>query len=730
MELNGRIRNPCLYLQRGYVNPSLPYTRKNDQVGLFLSADLSSFHELSSPDHIILISPATIQQILSRIDIVDVIGGFVKLKKRGANYLGLCPFHNERTPSFTVSPAKEIFKCFGCGKSGNTISFLMEHEKYSYVDSLKWLAQKYGITVEESFQSDEEKLTRQTAESLFIVNSFAQQFYSQMLFDSEEGRTVGLSYLKERGFREEIIKRFQLGYAPDQRDHFVRDALSKQYNAELLLKAGLATSRNEQLIDNYRGRIIFPIHNHSGKIQGFGARILKTNEKSPKYINTPENEIYSKSRILYGSYFARQAIDKADECLLVEGYTDVLSLHQAGIENVVASGGTSLTQEQLRLVKKYTKNLTIVYDGDIAGVKAALRGLDLALEEGLNVKLVLIPDQEDPDSYVNKIGAAAFIDFIQKNKKDFLLFQLEVSLKNAGNDSNRKAEVVNQVAETISRINKAEDFTKQQDYIRQCAEILNIDEAGLHALVNKFIRTRITSRESAFPSAAEAKMLEENTRKAAAADYDDTTFTLLFKDDLQEKEFARILLEHGHKSWSNGIIADYLFEEIEDESLFENQEVVRLVKEYKTVLKENAHLANKHYFIYHPDAGISAFVVSLLNFPFEESEYWKKEFSQGSGYRDALFELDYEYFLQTISPGNEDKLMKFLKMDEDKTNQEVESALNYLKLKKIKRMILENQADLAKPHTAEEYQELTLTHQHLKKLEREITARMGTVIIR
>src|SRR5215470_3846607 len=378
-----------------------------------------------------MISQNTIQEILSRIDIIDIVGGFVKLKKRGANYLGLCPFHNEKTPSFTVSPSKEIYKCFGCGKSGNTISFIMEHEKYSYVDALKWLANKYGIEVEETFATDEQRQQMQAADSLYIINSFAQQFFSKMLFETEEGQDIGLSYLKERGFREDIIKKFQLGYSPEQRDAFAKEAIAKQFNTELLLKSGLVVNRNEQLIDNYRGRVIFPVHNHSGKVLGFGARVLKSNDKAPKYINTPENEIYIKSKILYGSYFARQSIDKLNECLLVEGYTDVISLHQSGIENAVASGGTSLTSDQLRLIKKYTSNLTIVYDGDAAGVKAALRGLDLALEEGLNVKLLLIPDKEDPDSYVNKYGAKAFYDFVAANKKDFILFQLEVSLKDA-----------------------------------------------------------------------------------------------------------------------------------------------------------------------------------------------------------------------------------------------------------------------------------------------------------
>ena len=320
-----------------------------------------------------MITQDTIQQILSRIDIVEIVGGFVKLKKRGTSYLGLCPFHNEKTPSFTVSPAKEIYKCFGCGRSGNTISFLMEHEKYSYVESLRWLANKYNVEVEETATSPEFRQLQQVADSLYILNGFAQQFFSNSLFETEEGQSVGLSYLKERGFREEIIRKFQLGYDPEQRDAFARAAIAAQYNTELLQKSGLAVLRDGQPVDNYRGRIIFPVHNQSGKVLGFGARLIRNNDRAPKYINTPENEIYIKSRILYGSYFARHAIDKQDECLLVEGYTDVISLHQAGIENVVASGGTSLTVDQLRLIRTYTNNLTIIYDGDFAGMKAALR---------------------------------------------------------------------------------------------------------------------------------------------------------------------------------------------------------------------------------------------------------------------------------------------------------------------------------------------------------------------
>jgi DNA primase len=676
-----------------------------------------------------LISQTTIQQILGRLDIIDVIGGFVKLKKRGTNYLGLCPFHNEKTPSFTVSPSKEIYKCFGCGRSGNTISFLMELEKYSYVEALKWLAGKYGIEIEETFRTDEQKQQQQSADSLYIINSFAQQFFSKTLFETEDGQDIGLSYLKERGFREEIIERFQLGYSPEQRDAFTKEAVARQYSPELLLKTGLVISRNDQLMDNYRGRVIFPVHSQSGKVVGFGARILKTNDKAPKYINTPENEIYIKSKILYGSYFARQAIDKADECLLVEGYTDVISLHQAGIENVVASGGTSLTPDQLRLVKKYTGNLTIIYDGDAAGVKAALRGLDLALEEGLNVKLVLIPDNEDPDSYVNKVGAGAFKDFIQKNKKDFILFQLQVALNDAGTDSTRKAEVVNSIAETISKINKAEDFTRQQDYIKQCSEILKIDESGMHALVNKFIRDRIVTQERKLPF-EEAKLHEENARRAEAGDYDEATFNLLFKDELQEREVARILLELGVKRWDESkLIADHVLEEMVDESLIDNADILRVIHIFKEGLKHNSQL-DKNYFIYHPDNKISSLAVSLLNFPYEESDHWRREFSQSTGYQTQLFEQSYEDFIRTVARDNENELMSYLKMDEDRTNEEVDSAINYLKLRKVKRMLLENQVDLEKQHAPEQLEMLHRTHEHLKQMEIELTKKIGAVIIR
>jgi DNA primase len=606
----------------------------------------------------------------------------------------------------------------------------MEHEKYSYPEALKWLAQRYGIEIEESFINDEQRQQLQTADNLYALNQFAQQFFTDQLHSTEEGQDVGLAYFREREFSELIIKKFQLGYSPEQRDAFTNAAVAAQFNPALMIKSGLVANRYDQLSDNYRGRVIFPIHNHSGKILGFGARTLKKTDTAPKYINTPENEIYVKSKILYGSYFARQAIDKANECLLVEGYTDVISLHQSGIENVVASGGTALTPDQLRLIKKYTNNLTIIYDGDAAGIKAALRGLDLALEEGLQVQLVLIPDGDDPDSYVNKVGAAAFRDFVQRHKKDVILFQLEVAMKDAGTDASKKAAVVNRMAETISRINKAEDFTKQQDYIKQCATVLKIDEAGLHTLVNKYIRDRIQAQErKAAPLSS--VVVEENAQRSAASNFDDATFLLLFRDELQEKEVARILLEFGHRPWNEQQrVSDYIFEEIADESLLENEEVQKLFMAYKALRQQGEDPKGPQYFLQHPDQQLSTLAVSLIQFPHEESTRWKTEFSQNAGYQTRLFEQDYEQFISMLATGQESTLQQFLKAEEDRSSEVILSAIHYLKLRKIKRMLLENQQDMEKNQNTEELGVLLQTHEHLKQMEIALGKQAGSVIIR
>ena len=642
-----------------------------------------------------MITSNTIQQITNRIDIIDVVGEFVKLKKRGTNFIGNCPFHNEKSPSFTVSPAKEIYKCFGCGKSGNTITFLMEHEKYSYVESLRWLAARYNIEIEETETSPAQKLAQQVADSLYAINNFAMDFFAKQYWETEAGESIAQSYMQHRGFLKPIVEKFKIGYNPSDKDSLAKALIQNQFNPELFAKTGLVVERNGEWQDNYRDRIIFPIHNTTGKIIGFGARQIAKNDKSPKYINSPENDIYVKSKILYGSYFARTSIDKLNECLLVEGYTDVVSLHQAGIENVVASGGTSLTIDQLRLIKKYTQNLTIIYDGDAAGVKAALRGLDMALEEGLNVQLVLIPDKEDPDSYVNKVGPDAFREFVQSAKKDFVLFQLEVQLKEVGGDLNKKNSLVNQIAETLSKINKPEDFTKLQEYVRKCASLLRIDETGLTQLVNKFKRDKIVKEEKKM-SYDEAAILMPSFPQGQEQQQDTDLFT--DKDLAHEKNLVKLIIDYGNElTKENKLVAQWIFDEIESFPL-ENEDMVYLVDAYKKWFYAGK-LPNGKTLQYHEDERVQKWVVSL-------------------------FEPDHE-----LSTRWNEKLGKPEREDVKDIINEIEIGLMYFKLRKVKKMISQNQMDLETAPEKEQIQLLQI-HKHLKEVERALTQGIGTVIMK
>ena len=642
-----------------------------------------------------MITSNTIQQITNRIDIIDVVGEFVKLKKRGTNFIGNCPFHNEKSPSFTVSPAKEIYKCFGCGKSGNTITFLMEHEKYSYVESLRWLAARYNIEIEETESSPAQKLAQQVADSLYAINNFAMDFFAKQYWETEAGESIAQSYMQHRGFLKPIVEKFKIGYNPSDKDSLAKALIQNQFNPELFAKTGLVVERNGEWQDNYRDRIIFPIHNTTGKIIGFGARQIAKNDKSPKYINSPENDIYVKSKILYGSYFARTSIDKLNECLLVEGYTDVVSLHQAGIENVVASGGTSLTIDQLRLIKKYTQNLTIIYDGDAAGVKAALRGLDMALEEGLNVQLVLIPDKEDPDSYVNKVGPDAFREFVQSAKKDFVLFQLEVQLKEVGGDLNKKNVLVNQIAETLSKINKPEDFTKLQEYVRKCSSLLRIDETGLTQLVNKFKRDKIVKEEKKM-SYDEAAILMPSFPQGQEQQQNTDLFA--DKDLAHEKNLVKLIIEYGNElTKENKLVAQWIFDEIESFPL-ENEDMVYLIEAYKKWFYAGK-LPNGKTLQYHEDEKVQKWVVSL-------------------------FEPDHE-----LSTRWNEKLGKPEREDVKDIINEIEIGLMYFKLRKVKKMISQNQMDLETAPEKEQIQLLQI-HKHLKEVERELTQGIGTVILK
>ncbi|TAD88003.1 MAG: DNA primase [Bacteroidetes bacterium] len=643
-----------------------------------------------------MITKDTIQTILSRLDIIDVVGDYVKLKKRGSNYIGLCPFHNEKSPSFSVSASKEIYKCFGCGKSGNAVSFVMEHDKLSYVEALRMLAKKYNVEIEETATDPSYAIQQQQADALYILNQFARTYYEDVLWKHELGQAIGYTYLQERGFTDETIRKFGLGYGLSERQAFAKTALAAQYNAEVMVSSGLVIARDEGLVDNYRDRIIFPIQNPIGKVIGFGARLIKANDKAPKYINTPENEVYVKSKVLYGIHQSRMAIDKANECLLVEGYTDVISLHQAGVENVVSSSGTSLTQDQLRLIKKYTSNITIVYDGDGAGIKAALRGMDMALEEGLQVQLVLIPDGHDPDSYVRQVGKLAFTEFIASHKKDFILFQLELGLREAGNDSGKKKDLVNRIAESISKINRAADFTRQQDYIRQAAAALKADEGGLTALVNTFIGQKI-EKQLQQTQRAESKTLnpeaEPNDKK-----FDDN-LTLLIGNEVQERALVKVLLVHGLLMLTETqTVAQYIFEALESFH-FDSELLSQVYWKYKEWYDAGVQPTEKS-FLYYDDTEMAKLVISMLTFPYELSARWEK---MNEGKRKPV---------------------------DTSSIDEARHAVDFFRLRKLKVMLEQNQQELEATKDPEQQTALMKVHLSLKEYEMNITNNLGTVIMR
>ena len=444
-----------------------------------------------------MIDQPTIDRILDAANIVDVVSEFVTLRKRGINYVGLCPFHSDKSPSFYVSPAKNICKCFACGEGGTAVHFIMKHEQLTYFDALRYLAKKYNIEIQERELSEREKQVRSDRESMLIVNNWAQKYFTTQLYEHQEGKAAGLRYFAERGFREDTIRKFQLGYSLDQRDALYKAATKSGYKKEFLEKTGLVIAYdNGGVNDRFRGRVIFPVHTLSGKVVAFGGRVLKKDEKTAKYVNSPESEIYHKSNELYGIYFAKQAIVKADRCFLVEGYTDVISMHQAGVENVVASSGTALTQGQIRLIHRFTSNITVLYDGDAAGIKAALRGIDLLLEDGMNVKVVLLPDGEDPDSFARKHNATQFAEFIKQNETDFIRFKTRLLLDDAGTDPIKRSSLIADIIKTVAII---PDNIARSLYIRECSAMMEIDEMLLLNEVNK-IRLNKEERQANQPS--------------------------------------------------------------------------------------------------------------------------------------------------------------------------------------------------------------------------------------
>ncbi|HEY4327403.1 MAG TPA: DNA primase [Mucilaginibacter sp.] len=639
-----------------------------------------------------MITKSTIDRIMEATDIVEVIGEFVQLKKRGANYVGLSPFANERTPSFTVSPAKGIFKDFSSGKGGSAITFLMELEKFTYPEALKWLAKKYSIEVEETVETAENKEEENRRESLMIVTAYAAKFFHESLLETDEGKNIGLSYFKERGFNNDTIRKFELGYSPDQWEAFTGQALKEGYQQEFLEESGLSVKRdNGSFYDRYRGRVMFPIHSFTGRVIAFGGRTLKSDKNVPKYVNSPESEIYHKSNVLYGLYFAKKAIRDEDNCFLVEGYADVLSVHQAGIENVVASSGTSLTVEQIRLIGRFTKNITILYDGDAAGIKASLRGLDMILEEGLNVKVVLFPDGHDPDSYVRNFGTNGFKKHIEDNKKDFILFKTDILLKEAGNDPIKKAEVIREIVESVAKI---PDSIKASVFIKECSHILKIDERALLSELNKMRLAKAkkdSQQQMSKPVAVDETLLDEPITKEEK------------EDATQEKEIVRLLLAYGNRmiDWdgiANTYIGPFMIAELSDVE-FENPACKTFVEIYRSEV-ENGLLPDEQYFIHYPEKEIVDLTVTLIATKYTLSENW--------------------YEMHKILVPDEQVNMKAT----------VLGAIFHLKKQKVNKILEGLRTELQKTPGEADQEILLNQYMHMKKVEKTISDYLGSVILK
>lgn len=597
-----------------------------------------------------MIDQATIDRILDAAQIVDVVSDFVTLRKRGVNYVGLCPFHDDKTPSFYVSPAKGLCKCFACGKGGNAVHFIMEHEQMTYPEALRYLARKYGIEIKERELSNEEKLAQTERESLFIVNQFARDYFQNILHNHVDGRSIGMAYFRNRGFRDDIIEKFQLGYSTESHDALAQEALKKGYKKEFLIKTGLCYETDDhRLRDRFWGRVIFPVHTLSGKVVAFGGRVLASATKGVKvkYVNSPESEIYHKSNELYGIYFAKQAIVKQDRCFLVEGYTDVISMHQSGIENVVASSGTALTSGQIRMIHRFTDNMTILYDGDAAGIKASLRGIDMLLEEGMNIKVCLLPDGDDPDSFARKHNSTEFQEFIQKHETDFIRFKTNLLLEDAGKDPIKRAELIGNLVQSISVIPEA---IVRDVYIKECAQLLHVEDK---LLVSEVAKRREAQAEKRSEQAERERRAASGNRaaspatdpQAAAPDAgipaappeaapfppdDDAYISYIPQDAKEGQEFYKyerlilqMIVRYGEKVMCNVTneegqetpitVTEYVISDLkQDELAFHNPLHRQILTEAAAHLHDQGFTAER-YFVAHPDPTISKLSVELIS---------------------------------------------------------------------------------------------------------------------
>ena len=569
-----------------------------------------------------MIDQSTIDKIFDSAEILQVVEEFVPLKKRGVNYLGLCPFHNEKTPSFTVSPSKGIYKCFGCGKGGNSVNFIMEYENLGYVEALKFLARKYHIEFEDKELSQEDIEKKNERESLLIVTEFAQKFFTEQLLNTDEGKAIGLSYFKERGFRDEIIEKFQLGYNPQKKEAFTEEALKKGYKLDFLVTSGLTIQKDDWKTDRFSGRIIFPVHDLSGKVIAFGARTLKDDKKSAKYLNSPESIIYYKSKVLYGIFYAKREILNSDNCFLVEGYTDVLSLYQSGIHNVVASSGTSLTEDQIRLIKRFTENITILYDGDEAGIKASLRGIDLILAAGMNVKVLLFPEGQDPDSYSRNNSPSVVKQFISDNQEDFIGFKTKLLKEETKNDPVKRSQMISDILRSISVI---PDKIKRAVFIKESSINLNIGEEILYSEVTKLLRKESDKRnQETFSSTSSTEI--SNYRPQIVQPVSN-------KSSLFENEVIRILIKYGNNIITEADtleeikVAEYIIREFSnntDAFVFENPINKTIFSIIEKQISINGEI-DISTLIKHHDPEISSFLANILSHDYVLSDIWKRK---------------------------------------------------------------------------------------------------------
>ncbi len=585
-----------------------------------------------------MIDQATIDRILDAAQIVDVVSDFVTLRKRGVNYVGLCPFHNEKTPSFSVSPAKGLCKCFSCGKGGNAVHFIMEHEQLTYYEALKFLAKKYHIEVKERELSQEEKQAQNVRESMFVVNNFARDYFCNILRNHADGRSIGLAYFRQRGFRDDTIQKFQLGFSINERDAFSKEAQKKGFKKEFLLKTGLAYETEEgKMRDRFWGRVIFPVHTLSGKVVAFGGRILGTdNKKLAKYVNSPESEIYHKSSELYGIYFAKQAIVKQDRCFLVEGYTDVISMHQSGIENVVSSSGTSLTPGQIRLIHRFTNNITVLYDGDKAGIKASIRGIDMLLEEGMHIKVVLLPDGEDPDSFARKHNATDFQNYITAHEVDFIRFKTDLLLDEAGKDPLKRAELINDIVRSISVIPEA---IVRSVYIKECSQLLHVEEKLLVAEIAKLIANQKEKGYQASQSSPQTLTTPAENGQPTPPHRDEYQ-SYIPQEGKEKHEFyqaerliIQALIRHGEKVMCkvegeegerDFTVIEYIDNDLKEDDLsFHHKQHRQILKEALEHLKDEGFVAHR-YFLAHPDPEISRLSADLIDNRYQLSKYHSK----------------------------------------------------------------------------------------------------------